>query len=225
MAGKKLIVGPSLTMHGGWQLVPLSAVYNYGPSKIWLVASTAADVTLSTDATNSFTLKSGYTLEIPLEGGAYTQHKGTELLSNGNCSATGSWTAGAHWRFGKTGHTGKANRTGTTGAQALSQAVTPESGEIYELSYVATHSVTGATGALTPTFGGTSFTKKTPTTTGTVTYTDCVKTTNATGPLRFTPMGGTQVDLDTISLKKVTGHQLLFAKGTAGVILQVMFTI
>lgn len=224
--GKKIIVGPALTLHAGWQLVPLDATRKYGPKVLYLVASTAADVSLSTNASDIFILKSGTTLQFDLDGAPFCPIEGTEILSNGNCSATGAWSVTTGWRFGRTGHTGKANHA-TGQAGALSQVVTPESGEIYELDYKATFTKTGATGGVTPSFGGVNFVERYVAAIGSVEhYVECIKATNATGRLRFTPdVGADNMDLDDISLVKITGSQLLFAKGTAGVILQVMFTI
>lgn len=239
MVGRKLMVGPSLTLHGGWQIVPLDAVRSYGPKKMWLVAKTAADVTLSTDALKQFVLKSGYTLELDLDGAPFYTIRGTDLVENGNFSTTGttgawtgtkyrSTTGGTGWAIGG----GSARHNSATGAyRPLGQTLTIATESIYEVQYDVKKIGTGSTGKLRVTIGGG---------TGGITgnlragtdYTECIQTVNATGPLRFYPAAGSLAagtgfwgSVDNVSVKKITGSQLLFARGNTGVILQVMFTI
>jgi len=239
MVGKKLMIGPSLTLHSGWQVVPLDAVRSYGPKKMWLVASTAADVTLSTDAQKQFILKSGYTLELDLDGAPFFTSRSSDLVENGNFSitgTTGAWlntkyrstTGGTGWAIGG----GSARHKSASGAYCpLGQTLSIEDDGIYEIQYDVKKIGTGATGKLKVTLGGS---------TGGITgnlragtdYTECIQAQNATGPLRFYPAAASLAagtgfwgSVDNVSVKKITGSQLLFAKGTSGVILQVMFTI
>jgi hypothetical protein len=239
MVGKKLMIGPSLTLHQGWQVVPLDATRSYGPKKMWLVAKTAADVTLSTDARNEFILKSGYTLVLDFDGAPFYTIRSSDMVENGNFSTTGttgawtgtkyrSTTGGTGWAIGG----GSARHNSSTGAyRPLGQTLAIAADSIYEIQYDVKKIGTGATGKLKVTLGGS---------TGGITgnlragtdYTECVQTRNATGPLRFYPANallaaatGFWGSVDNVSVKKITGTQLLFAKGTSGVILQVMFTI
>lgn len=229
MVGRKLMIGPALTLHAGWQVVPLDATRNYGPKKMWVVASTAADITLSTDGVNSFVLKSGYTLEVDLDGAPFLTTRSSELVSNGDfTTATGNnW-----WNYkaagGATGWTmagGHAHiHSAVTTLCPLGQTLSVADDSIYEVKYSAVHWGTAATGRMWPSLGGTNLVA----TGATGIYTDrteCIVASNSTGPLRFMANAGTHMSLDDVSVKKITGSQLLFAKANTGVILQVMFTI
>lgn len=223
--GKKLMIGPSLTLHGGWQLVPLDAARQYGPKELFLVASTSAAVTLSTDASNSWILPAGQIVNISLDGAPLAWAKGSDLVSSGAFATTGAWwISGAHsdWAVvgGSAHHSPDAAHTGILG-----QTLSIENATVYEVQFdVGRHPRTGRTGPIIS-LGGATTTTLHAMATG-ADYSVCLQTANATGPLRFTAgASGTHISIDNVSVKKVTGSQLLFAKGTAGVILQVMFTL
>jgi len=228
--GKKLMIGPSLTLHGGWQLVPLDAARQYGPKELFLVASTSAAVTLSTDASNSWILPAGKILRIGLDGAPLSWAKGDELVTSGAfATATGnSW-----WNYKASGNVtgwviagGSAHHRGATTSEAvLGQTLSITEDHFYEVQFDINHWGTGATAPIKVELGGTSLGSTGPTGIRTD-ITEVVVAANSTGPLRFKPNPtGAHMSIDNVSVKEVTGSQLLFAKGNTGVILQVMFTL
>jgi hypothetical protein len=229
MVGKKLMIGPALTLHAGWQVVPLDATRNYGPKKMWVVASTAADVTLSTNGTDAFVLKSGYTLEVDLDGAPFLTTRSADLVSNGNfTTATGNnwWNykaagAATGWTIsGGSAH----HHAGEAAACSFGQTLSVVDDSIYEVKYSVVKWGTAATGKLGVSLAGVTLSATGPT--GIKDRTECITAANSTGPIRFKPgTTGFHGSLDNVSVKKITGSQLLFAKANTGVILQVMFTI
>ena len=229
MAGRKLMIGPSVTLHGGWQLVILDTVRQYGAKKIYLAASTAAIVTLSMDLDNYFSIPSGQILELEMDGGPLTLTKGEELVTTGNfATATGNnwWNYraaanGTGWNIGS----GVAHHRGGTGTAApLGQTLSVEEDGIYEVKMSITKWGTGGTGPLKVSLAGKTLAGTGPT--GIRSIDECIKADDSTGPLRISGNStGFDGTIDNVSVKKITGDQLLFAKGSSGVVLQVLFTI
>lgn len=220
-AGRKLMVGPSLLLHGGWQLVPLDSTRLYGPKKLFLIPSSTNNVTISTDCSSQFIVKTGIYLIIDMDGAAFAPIKGSELVTNGAFTATGGWTIASAWTQATgVGATGSIHHAAGATAAAFHQHPSFTVGSLYELKYsVVSHDGTGPLGV---TLGGTTLSTDHY---ATGVHTECGKAAS-TGPLTFTPSTtGFHGVLDDISVKEVTGGQLLFAKGTAGDYLRVMFTI
>ncbi len=219
MIGKKIVTGPQLTLHGGWQIVPLDSARAYAPKVLYLAATTSSIIYFSTDASNAFALPAGEMLKLTLDGAPMAVSKGSELVTAGNFSQATGWTAPTGWDIagGKAHH-----NTGNVGV--LKQTIAVEDDGLYEVKYDII-TATGGTGSVTPSLGGVSMVGRT----GAVTQaTEVIQAVNSTGPLRFTPTSALHRTLDNVSVKKlslVSGSNILFCKGTAGVILSIMFTL
>lgn len=188
-------------------------------SSLVLQCRTAKDILFCTDGqgTDYFTLKSGTSLSLDLEGGVLDINTGSELVTNGACANPGTgWTfTVGQWAFGgsKALHV-----TGNTGALTQTMTDLLTVGGLYVLSYDLTYNTAG----ITPSIGGVTLTKRT----ATASYVEYFYAVSTAKVLTFTPDNTSISDLDNISLKRVTfpaNQRPLFIKGSeAGLYLEMM---
>lgn len=201
-----------------YSFIPIDLGY-VALSSVVLQCRTAKDVYISTDpqGTNYFTLKSGTSLSLDLEGGVLDINAGSELVTNGACGNPGTgWTfTGGQWSFagGNMLHV-----TGNTGActQTLVDLLTV--GALYLLAYDLTYNTAG----ITPSIGGVTLTKRT----ATATYYEYLSAVTTARVLTFTPDNLSISSLDNISFKRITypsNQRPLFVKGSeAGLSIEIM---
>jgi len=207
MKGFEIVTPISLNTY--WKVIDLDT---RAAGRVLLQARTGADVLLSVaPGISYFTLKSGTSLALELEGGQISVARGSELLTNGTFTGSADgWTMDlADWTYNA-----NAVDKDQDGVTTLYQAFASVAGEIYELIY--TLSGAGWVAGVTPSIGGTSGTKQA----AIGTYTECIKAADATG-LIFTPDNTSRFTIDTISVKKLSRAKL-FAYAAAPVTLEVI---
>jgi hypothetical protein len=200
-----------------YSFIPIDLGY-VALSSIVLQCRTAKDVLISTDPQggNYFTLKSGTSLSLDLEGGVLDISLGTEILTNGTFTGNANgWTLGSNWAYGsnKVAHSSGATATlSQTGLAALTV------GAFYKLEYTTTY----GSATITPSIADVTL----PARTVTGTYIEYFGAVIAGTSLVFTPGSTSTGDLDTISLKRVTypsNQRPIFLKGSeAGLYVEIL---
>lgn len=183
------------------------------------LGTTGADpLTFATNGTQCFVLSGGGfagigtvkspTTRLTVNGDAThyntTPAQGTEKVTNGNFTGNDTgWTVTTGWAYNTNAEDHSSNGTGT-----LSQ--TPIGGTIIGEFYIVLFTISNWTvGTVTPTLGGVAM----PAVSRNGSYTYVIRATS-TGDLIFTPSNTSRFTIDSISVKRITGGNLLVAGET-----------